>query len=307
MKTPDIQKNIPLKDHTSWKVGGTAEFFYQPKNLEELQNVSFWAFKKKIPMTVLSGGSNVLVSDQGVSGLVISMSKIKGVQESIHSERLKLEALAGTPKFQLMRYFLKHHLAPALFLSGLPGDVGGGVVMNAGVREKRRPREFCELADWVDVVRPDGEKVRIGHEKINWSYRHSQGWQPGVIYNVGLSWPLDKISSLAQEVKKANELRVSKQPLESPTGGSTFMNPSEDKSAGALIEDCGLKGFRIGGAQVSLKHANFIVNTGKASAQNIADLIRFIQKTVWEKKGIQLICEVKWMGDWEVDSFPFIS
>jgi UDP-N-acetylmuramate dehydrogenase len=285
-----ILTDVPLANMTSWLIGGPAEYFSQPESLEEITKAVDWAQELQLPVTVLGGGTNVLVSDQGIKGLVLSMRKLKGTTLIENSKRFQFEALAGTTKSQLLKLFLSKKLAPALFLAGLPGDVGGGVVMNAGVGENLSPREFTEIVDWVDVLR-DGKIIRFLKKDLKWTYRHCEGWRPGIIVKVGFSWPLEPDENMVSKVKAANLIRLEKQPLEWPSCGSVFVNP-EGKKSGALIEECGLKGFQIGDAQVSTKHANFIINLGKASAKDTQSVIEHVQKTVLEKKSVLLKTEV---------------
>jgi UDP-N-acetylmuramate dehydrogenase len=216
--------------------------------------------------------------------------------------RLHLDCLAGTSKSELLKNFLKHKLEPALFLAGLPGDVGGGVVMNAGVSEGFKPREFVEITDWVEVMRwseakNDLETVRLEAKDLQWSYRHCEGWRPGIIVRAGLSWPLEPSADILQRVKQANQTRLTKQPLDMPSCGSVFVNPPGHAS-GRLIQESGLKGFTIGGAKVSEKHANFIVNFNQAKALDIHRVIEHVKKTVKDQKGIELRTEVVYIGDW---------
>lgn len=259
-----------------------------------------WSHENKMNLTILGGGSNSLISDKGIGGLVLSMRGLAGLDVKEADGRLQIVAMAGTHKSQLLRIFIQRRLAPALFLSGLPGDVGGGVVMNAGVSEDRVPKEFCEIVDWVEVVRVDGGTTRreqISAAQIEWSYRHSKGWQPGVLVRVGLSWPLEVDEEIPSRVKEANRLRLSKQPLDQPSCGSVFVNPPGYK-AGAVIDKCGLKGFSIGGAVVSPKHANFIVNSGQATASDVEAVIQHVKKTVFDLTKIELKTEVIYLGDW---------
>ena len=151
----EIQKNINLAPYTSWKIGGEADFFVLPKNLEELKEALIWAEENRYSVSYLGGGSNVLISDRGVRGLVICLKDFVGVEDLSDETHLKLLCRAGTLKRKVMRHFLKAELAPALFLSGLPGDVAGGVVMNAGVSEKVAPREFVEIVDSFKVLKKD--------------------------------------------------------------------------------------------------------------------------------------------------------
>lgn len=296
----NIQQNVPLADYTSWTVGGPAEYFCLPTNLQELQEAWLWAEQKNLPVTLIGGGSNILVSDQGIKGLVLCLRRFSGTEVKEEAGRLNITAWAGTGKSDLLKIFLKYKLAPSLFLAGLPGDVAGGVVMNAGVGEMITPREFVEITDWLEVLRLNKGKFetqRFTKEQIHWEYRHSKGWTPGIIIRVGVSWPLQPEADILERVKTANKTRLSKQPLDMPSCGSVFKNPEGHKSA-QLIDSCGLKGFTIGEAQVSLKHANFIVNTGSARAQDIWAVIQHVRQTVKTKTGVDLTTEVIRLGDW---------
>ncbi|MES2854635.1 MAG: FAD-binding protein, partial [Bdellovibrionota bacterium] len=215
-----IEEKTALRPHTSWLVGGVADFLAQPRELGQLVEAVQWGNKKNLPITVISGGTNVLVSDKGIRGLTIHLGKFKGIipgeafNPKTGEKRLTLECLAGTPKSELLKTFLKYKLQPALFLAGIPGDTGGGVVMNAGVGEMMTPREFVEITDWVEVLRPDGNFVRICKTSLTWSYRHCDGWEPGIISRVGLSWPLEPNPEIINRVREANQIRLSRQPLD---------------------------------------------------------------------------------------------
>jgi UDP-N-acetylmuramate dehydrogenase len=305
-----IQSEIPLAPMTSWRVGGPAEFLAEPVSMDELKEAMNWARANSHEITVLSGGTNVLVSDNGVRGLVIALHKLSGAQtrESVHADGrtyLEIGCLAGTSKSELLKIFLKYKLAPALFLAGIPGDVGGGVAMNAGIGEMWTPREFVELVEWIEVLRfsksaSSGEPqlVRIAAHDLQWSYRHCNGWQPGIIARVGLAWPLEPQDDILARVRSANQVRASKQPLDQPSCGSVFINPAGAKS-GQLIEQLGLKGFTIGGAKVSEKHANFIVNMGFATACDIHSVILEVQRRARAERGVELKTEVVYLGNWD--------
>lgn len=295
----NIQKNVNLSRHSSWQVGGYADFFTQPQSLDDLKYLEIQAKEREQPVTLLGGGSNCLIADEGVRGLVISLKKLTGFCSFIEDGFLKIECLAGTPKMLVMREFLKHQLSPAVFLSGIPGQVGGGVVMNAGVSEDITPREFSEIVDWVDVVW-EGQIIRREKSDLKWFYRYSKGWQPGIVARVGLKWPLRPVKNLMQKFKTVQQNRLSKQPLERPSCGSTFTNPKDftSFSAGHIIEQCGLKGFQIGKARVSDKHANFIVNVGGAKAKDIDHVIEYVRNQVHQVMGFWLQKEVKYLGDW---------
>lgn len=293
-----VRKDMLLAQHTSWLVGGNAEFYLAPESIEEVQEAVLWANEQKQNITVLGGGTNVLISDRGIKGLTLHLGKLQGLVQSAKEDRLYITAHAGTPKTQLLKTFLKYKLPPALFLAGLPGDVGGGVAMNAGVGESIQPREFVEITDWIEVVSlRDAKLRRYTKEELQWDYRKCLGWQPGVIVKGSFSWPLTPDERTLEQVKAANRGRLIKQPLEWPSCGSVFRNPKGNK-AGKLIESCGLKGHQIGGAQVSEKHANFIINRGSAKASEIRELIGFVHDKVFEQTGVSLETEVVYMGEW---------
>jgi UDP-N-acetylmuramate dehydrogenase len=296
----EIKNDVELAEFTSWLVGGRADFFAVPSTMDELKTAWKWGIDSNLPVTFFGGGTNILISDQGIRGLTICLRRFSQSVVSTEGHHLRISCLAGTAKSEILKIFLRHKLAPALFLAGLPGDVGGGIVMNAGVAESFQPREFGEIVENFEVLNFDGSefKTRIfHHDDVNWAYRHSSGWEPGIVVRAEIKWPLVPDPSILEKVKAANLTRLSKQPLDMPSCGSVFKNP-EGKKAAQLIDACGLKGARIGDAQVSLKHANFIVNLGKAKAIDIWNLIQLIQKTVLEKMQVSLRTEVVRMGDW---------
>lgn len=292
-----LSENQPLAPLTSWLIGGPAEFFCQPKTLDEIKEAQAWAQARALPLTVLSGGSNVLISDQGIRGLVLCLKSFNKLESQIDERNTELVCEAGVGKSDLLKFYLKQKLAPALFLAGIPGDVGGGIVMNAGVSEDMKPREFTEITSWFEVLKPDGSIQRYGHKDVRWNYRSTQGWQPGVIVRAGLVWPNEPDPSILEKVRSANKVRLSKQPLDMPSCGSVFQNPPGHKAA-QLIDSCGLKGMQIGEAQVSKKHANFIVNLGGAKATDTWNLMMKVQSTVKEQKGVDLHTEVIRLGVW---------
>jgi UDP-N-acetylmuramate dehydrogenase len=297
-----LQRNVSLKTLNWWRVGGEAEHFAAPRNLEDLISVYSEALKNKWPLHILSGGSNILVKEGIIKGLVLSLHDLKGIiSQNKTEQKLEIEAWAGTPKAEVARVFMQNKLPPAVFMTGIPGDIGGGVVMNAGVGEAIRPREFCEVVDWVEVLRPDLKLEKIKSQEIKWEYRHTSGWQPGIIVRVGMSWEYQPDIEVLNHVRKATQKRVQSQPLELPSGGSTFQNPPGEKAA-RLIDECGLKGRRVGGASVSTKHANFIVNDQNAKADDILALIHQVQSEVLQKKSISLQTEVILFGGWDLNS-----
>ncbi len=293
-----VQKDVCLKEYNTWKVGGKAEYFALPAQVDELIEVIKWAKANSYQLTYLGDGSNVLVSDDGIVGVLVCFKKFVGITHKVEDDFLKIESLAGTSKAEALKVFLQYKLSPALFLTGLPGNIAGGVVMNAGVGEKRVPREFCEIVEWVDVLRESTCEIeRVQSKDIDWSYRSSQGWQPGVIVKVGLKWPLQEQPDIMKEIKMATRNRIMKQPINQPSCGSVFRNP-KPHSSGALIEQAGLKGFSIGGASVSTKHANFIITAPNSKSKDVDALIKHVQKEIYDKNNIELHTEVVYLGPW---------
>ncbi|MGZ3727314.1 MAG: FAD-binding protein, partial [Pseudobdellovibrio sp.] len=208
----NILQNHNLAQYTSWLIGGDAEYFCAPVNVQELREALAYAKDKKLPVTILGGGSNVLISDGGIKGLTICLRRFSEIKSVEQNGKLHIDCLAGTAKSELLKIFLKYQLGPALFLAGLPGDVGGGVVMNAGVAESYLPREFMELVDSIEVMNADGEIKEIQKKDLQVKYRHTDGWQPHIVIRAKLSWPLLKDEDILPRVREANKNRLSKQP-----------------------------------------------------------------------------------------------
>jgi len=292
-------RDFQLADLTTWKAGGAADWAVFPSTSEEVQEACRWARDKNLPLTILSGGSNVLISDRGIAGLVVVLQKLSGIESSDYRDgKFTLTCLAGTPKSEVLKVFVKHRLSPAVFLAGLPGDMGGGVVMNAGVGHEVAPKEFCEIVEWIEYVDLADAALAIRRKNANeiqWTYRKSSGWQPGVLTRMGLAWSEAPDATVLERLKEGNKRRMGTQPLQYPSCGSVFKNPPGNKS-GRLIEECGLKGYTVGGAQVSEKHANFIINIGGATADNILAVKNHVQETVRAQKNIALETEFIYLG-----------
>ena len=247
----EIKEQVRLAPFTSWQVGGEAEFFCTPESLEQVKDAIQYSKEKNLPLTILGSGTNALISDEGIKGLTLCAKKLKSVESNLTDSRFEIIAESGVLKTELLKLFLKHQLAPAIFLAGVPGDVGGGVVMNAGVGEMIQPREFVEIVDWIEVLSFRNEEFlqikRYNKDQLQWSYRHCRAWEPGFIYRAQISWPREHNPEIVKQVREANQVRLKKQPLDMPSCGSVFVNPEGHKS-GQLIDSCGLRGFSIGGA-----------------------------------------------------------
>lgn len=294
----NIVQNQNLKSKNHWGIEATADYFCQPKNEEELREALIWAKDKKLKLSVLGGGTNVLISDKGIRGLLISSACLNHIEFKKQDSCLKIKAEAGVPKFQLMSIFKKEGLSPCIFLSGLPGDIGGGLIMNAGVSGKNfKPLNFSEIVSSIEVMTSKGLQ-HYNKEDIEWSYRKTYGWpQDSVILKACFVWPLQKYESVNDQIKRELKNRRVRQPLEWPSCGSVFQNPYPNH-AGALIEKAGLKGFSKGGAMISKKHGNFIINKGGATAKDIDHLIKEVVKIIKAQFQISLKLEVHYLGDW---------
>lgn len=293
----DIQKNISLKAWNHFKVGGFAEYFYQPETPQQLQKALQWARINKHKVTVLGSGTNVLISDKGVQGLLISTQKLQDCFVQKTKTHIQITCFAGVLKSHVMKIFKKHSLAPCVFLSGLPGDVAGGVIMNAGVSRSFEPSEFSKIVHSIDVMTDQGSKT-YQHKDIQWSYRKTTGINLGVIYKIQCQWPLITCPNLNEKIKEEIKKRRTTQPLSMPSCGSIFKNPYP-LFAGKLIEQAGLKKLTIGQAQISNLHGNFIINLGKAKATDIDNLIQEVQKKVYDKFQVLLKTEIHYIGIWD--------
>ena len=292
----EIREKSELKPLSRWQTGGPADYFCRPENPEELREALLWSEKNRQKVSVIGGGTNVLISDEGVEGLVIATEKLSAFEMKEERGALKITAEAGVPKSTLGACFRKYRLLPALFLSGLPGDVGGGVVMNAGVGGEP-PCEFSHIVEWFEVMTGKGIK-RCAKGAVQWKYRGTFGWRPGVVFRAGFSWPLKKDKNLNQKIKTALKVRRAAQPLSQPNCGSVFKNP-KGRFAGELIEKSGLKGLKKGSAMISEKHGNFIVNLGGGTARDIDSLIQTARAVVNSRFNILLETEVHYLGRWK--------
>lgn len=279
----------PMSKHTSFRAGGKARAFALPKNEENILALLDICRKHQISYFIIGKGSNLLVSDEGFDGLIISLHAIV-YQKQISAYRI--EAGAGILLSDLAKYAYELGLSGLEFASGIPGSLGGAVYMNAGAYDG----QMKDILQEVKVIEESGEIVWIPAQELELSYRHSNiGERNRVVLAARITLyqrDKDEISARMEELKV---LRESKQPLEFPSAGSTFKRP-EGYFAGKLISDAGLSGKQIGGAQVSTKHNGFIINVGDASAGDIYALICYVQKEVYKQFGVSLETEVRLLG-----------
>lgn len=283
------EREVSMKNYTSFKVGGPAELFLSPEDAGQTAKLVRFCEKEEIPVFVLGKGSNLLVSDRGIKGAVIYTGKQCGI--SLVNENT-VRAQSGASLAQLCTFALENSLSGLEFAYGIPGTVGGAVFMNAGAYGG----EMKDVLLNSEYVSTDGTSGELDNEAMELSYRHS-AYENGNLVITAASVrlaPADR-NEIKSTMNDILARRKEKQPLEYPSAGSTFKRP-EGNFAGALIEQCGLKGVSVGGAQVSEKHAGFIINRGGATAADILSLIKHVQARVKAQTGVLLETEIRLIG-----------
>ncbi|MFA5976255.1 MAG: UDP-N-acetylmuramate dehydrogenase [Elusimicrobiota bacterium] len=286
---PTLRENEPLSRHTSLAIGGPADFFADVNTRSELIALHRCLQRHPLPVFFLGAGSNVLVSDRGVRGLVLHL---QGDFRNIVIEKDRVITGAGAWMPTLVKHCAEKGLSGIEFLIGVPGTIGGGLVMNAGTRDGA----LGQVVLSVDVIRPDGSVETLLRDQLTFDYRRSSldgRW----ILGATLGLKPDDRSSIISRVDTLLKVRAQTQPLATNNCGSVFKNPP-GQAAARLIEQAGLKGLVAGGARVSERHANFIINEKNARASDVQTLMKQIQQTVFDRFGIQLEPEVKLVGEW---------
>ncbi len=284
-----LRRMVPMATMTTLRLGGPAELLAEPATPAQVQAVLRAAHEGQVPVTVVGHGSNLLVRDGGIRGLVLRLNRAMS-QVEIRKNVLHAEAGAMLPT--VSRMAAEQGLQGLVFASGIPGTIGGAALMNAGAYGG----EMSQVVTRVEGCRMDGTPVAFGVEELAYGYRTSRLQQEDVVItSVTLRLSPGEREALLAEMAELSERRREKQPLDVPSAGSTFKRP-ETGYASALIDACGLKGFTIGGAQVSPKHAGFCVNLGGTSADFLA-LMAHVQQVVWEQKGVRLEPEVRIVGE----------
>lgn len=280
----------PMKRHTTFRIGGPAEVFCMPESFNEIRRGLEICKEEKLPYFILGNGSNLLVSDKGYRGVVIQLDRNYG---EIRVEDTEIYASAGALLSTIAVTARRASLTGFEFAGGIPGTLGGAVVMNAGAYGG----EMKDVLRKVTVMDQNGEIFEIPVEKLEMGYRTSVIKTAGyIVLGAVLSLKKGDIEEIKALTRKLSEQRTSKQPLEYPSAGSTFKRP-EGYFAGKLIMDSGLRGYRVGGAQVSEKHCGFVINTGDATAEDVCSLMKHVTETVYEKFGVTLEPEVKFLGE----------
>ena len=282
--------DVSLARHTSLRVGGPADAMATPADRGELASLLGVCRRHRLPHHVLGAGFNTLVREGGIAGVVIRLAKLRRLEERPGA---RLRAEAGVSHSQVTRFCSARGLSGLEFCAGIPGTVGGWIAMNAGI-----PKQEIEArVDEIEVMAPSGRSIRhLPRAGLRFVYRALRGLAPGslvvsALFNTTLTEP----SAVRAEVDRLLSRRAGSQPLNVPTCGSVFKNPPGDH-AGRLIEAAGLKGHRIGGAEFSPMHANFIANTGGATASDVLALIEHAQQRVWEQFQVRLVPEVRVVG-----------
>jgi len=285
-----LEENVSLSNFTTWRIGGPAEWIAQPKSYEEIKYLINWIKEKEVPCNVIGAGSNLLINDKGIKGLSLCMRNFKGIQ--IDKSTGIIEVLGGEMLPTLARKAAAIGLHGLEWAIGIPGTVGGAVVMNAGA-QKHCISNYVESVTTLSLT---GEYKVIKGKDLDFGYRYSLLQNENLIV---LSARLKLVSGHAKKIRQVtNENlnhRLKTQPYKAQTCGSVFRNPEPLKAA-KLIEELGLKGFRFGGAEISEIHSNFIINANKASSCDVRALIQYIQEKVFNSYGILLETEVKLCG-----------
>lgn len=288
------EKNVltdePLKNHVTFRVGGAADYFVSPESAEEVQKIILLCKEAGMPYYILGNGSNLLVSDQGYRGVIIqiykSMSEISVKGEFVTAQ-------AGALLSAIAAKAAGESLAGFEFASGIPGTIGGAAVMNAGAYGG----EMKDVLEQVTVLTKEGELLTIPKEELDMGYRTSKvAKNQYIVLEVVIHLAHGEQEKIREKMNELKEKRTTKQPLEYPSAGSTFKRP-EGYFAGKLIEEAGLRGFQVGGAQVSEKHCGFVINKDNATASEVRELIRQVSERVKANSGVTLEPEVKMLGE----------
>lgn len=289
------KENIHLREsmagHTTFRIGGPADCFLQPENEEQLRKVQRYLNMVGVPYFVVGNGSNLLVNDIGYQGVILQIGpKMSGIAV----KGTRIAAKAGARLSQVAQEAMEHGLTGLEFASGIPGTVGGGVMMNAGAYGG----EMSQVVTQVKVISRDGEELVLDNETMEFGYRTSTIRNNSfIVTEVVFELQTGEKDGIKAKMEELAAKRKEKQPLEYPSAGSTFKRP-QGHFAGQLIMEAGLRGFQIGGARVSDKHCGFVVNVGNATAQDVRDVISEVQERVKDKFHVELETEVVFLG-WE--------
>lgn len=285
-----VKEKEPLANHTTIKIGGPADCFVEPSSVENLQKTMEVINRFHVPWRAIGRGSNLLVSDKGMEGIVIKLGK--GL-DSLEVNGTLLEVGGGYSLVRLATSIGRQGLSGLEFASGIPGSVGGAVYMNAGAHGS----DISKILVKALILFPDGTLQWLSNEEMEFSYRTSvlQKKRPGIVVRAVFQLTEGKREEIQEVMKKNKDYRKETQPWDLPCAGSIFRNPLPHY-AGQLIEEAGLKGHQIGGARISDMHGNFIVNAGNATAEDVLSLIQFVKDEIYSSKQIKMETEVEIIG-----------
>lgn len=283
----ELKYNEPMKNHTSFRIGGEVEIMAFPKDREELAAVLKESRLLDIKPAILGAGTNVLAPDAGISGVVICLKDCLDGMELLDDTRIRV--MGGVTMTRAAVFAANHGLSGLEFAHGIPGTVGGGVYMNAGAYGG----ELCQIAESVEVMDFDGNIRHLTNEEMCFSYRHSiLEDEGGIVLSAVFSLVMGAAEEIRAKMKELMSKRSASQPLDLPSAGSAFKRPVGGYAA-ALIDQAGLKGYQVGGAAISTKHAGFAVNLGEATAEDVKKLLKNVSDLVFENSGIRLEPEVR--------------
>ena len=284
-----IKQNEPMKNHTSFKIGGPAEFYIKIKSIEELQKILKFAKKENIKITIVGNGSNILVSDKGIDGIVIRTNLKEIKIKDIEQNKVEITVDDATPIGFLAQKLLKEDITGFEEISGIPGTIGGAILMNAGAHGK----EIKDIVTEVTAIDYEGKIHKFTNEESEFTYRHSKFSEGNyIILQAKMVLEKGNAKDIKAKMDEYAQYRKEKQPIEYPSAGSTFKRGTDFITA-KLIDEAGLKGYSVGGAKISEKHAGFIINTGNATAQDVLDLAKYVTDKVYEKFGKKIEFEIK--------------
>ena len=279
-----------MRLHTTFQIGGEAEYFVTPASVTELQNILQLCKENKQAYYMIGNGSNLLVGDKGYKGTII---RCKDYMKEINIEDTTIRVQAGAKLCDIANVAMESELTGIEFAAGIPGTLGGAIVMNAGAYDG----EMAQIIQQVTVLTPKGEILQIEKEQLDFGYRSSIiSKKEYIVLEAQISLKKGEKKEIKAYMEELNKRRKDKQPLEYPSAGSTFKRP-KGYFAGKLIDDSGLRGYQIGGAKISQKHCGFVVNAGNATAKDVTELITAVSKQVKEKYGVELEAEVKRIGE----------
>lgn len=292
VESDQFLREEPMKKHITFRVGGPAACFLTPSTKEQIREILHICQEEKTPYFILGNGSNLLVSDQGFDGVVLQVYKNMN-QMAVEGEHLRVQA--GALLSATARKALEAGLTGMEFAAGIPGTMGGAAVMNAGAYGG----EMKDILESVTVLTPEGEQKELKNEELQLGYRTSVVKEKGyIVLEAVLSLKKGDPEAIKSRMDELKEQRVTKQPLEYPSAGSTFKRP-EGYFAGKLVMDSGLRGYQVGGARISEKHCGFVINAGDATAKDVRTLMDNVRDIVYEKYGVTLEPEVKFLGEFD--------